>query len=67
MSYECLRSLTPSLFVLLPFANHRRRLGFCRSFYGCCDIGEDNSWFPQYRGSNASALWLRDDNGKIAR
>ena len=41
--------------------------GLCRSFYGCCDIGEGNSWFPQYRGSNASALWLRDDNGKIAR
>ena len=41
--------------------------GLCRSFYGCCDIGEGNSWFPQYRASNASALWLRDDNGKVAR
>lgn len=34
---------------------------------GCCDAGADNGWFPQFNASNASALWLRDDNGKVAR
>ena len=61
------RTLTPSFFSLLLVFKRALWAGLCRSFYGCCDIGEDNSWFPQYRASNASALWLRDDNGKVAR
>ena len=36
-------------------------------FYGCCDAGSDNVWYPQFKTSNASSLWLRDDNSKIAR
>jgi hypothetical protein len=35
-------------------------------FYGCCDAGPDNAWFARYNASNASSLWLRDDNGKVA-
>ena len=36
-------------------------------FYGCCAAGPDNGWFSKYNASNASVLWLRDDNGKVAR
>ena len=36
-------------------------------FYGCCDAGADNAWFPQFTAANASHLWLKDDTGKVAR
>ena len=31
--------------------------------YGCCSP-YNNEWMPQFNGTNASSLWLRDDDGR---